>query len=211
MVVIASSSTSIFNLVVLALLGAIIGYLAVEVSSRRAARQPVEQDRNAEALALAALLASPAEVFRVVPALVPEDFTNQELAKHYRDFTTRALAALAAHEPTSDPQDRTKKEVDVAVAAAKDDPALVALLDEFAQLAGELPSLDPTIKDPVIHYGEMVMSAGASRSQNTSRSPLVDVNGLLTRQYVDPSSRRRVLTPHSSWQTWRCCSSSSCQ
>jgi prepilin signal peptidase PulO-like enzyme (type II secretory pathway) len=186
-----------FVVLVMAVLGAVVSYAATILASKRSQRQPVDQELAAEEIALYVLSLSPADVFKVVPALTSADFTNKELGERYQKFTERVLGVLSEYAPKSDPKNRKKKEVDAAIAAAKcaQDGALVdSLIKEYEYATGDIPKIDGKIKDPVLHYCGVVMSAGAYREQNTPRSPFVEKDGVLSRAYVAPSRLRIVLS-----------------
>ena len=184
-------------LVAAAILGAIVSYFAVYFAARRTAHQPVDQDVDDERAALYALALSPADVFKVTPALRPEDFTNPELAERYKAFTEDVLATLAAYKPTLDLEKATrkaKKAVKAATAAANNDPLTEELRVKYAYAPGDIPKFDPKKKDQVLYYCGAVMSAGAFRELGTSRSPIVNNNGTLSRAYAAPSRSRLVLS-----------------
>src|ERR1035438_4429502 len=205
MVILASHPSAVPDMLILFVLGCIIGFLVVPLSTRRCLAQPVDQDYAAEGRLLTALLVNPAEILRVVPAISAVDFADPTYADLFERFSAFALEAfadflpppIAADEALSRRQIKARKAViDLAVAHLEADPfgAPARVIAQFADALVGLPAPGDDLDAPVLHYGQIVMSNGASRVFNTPRSPFVTVDGTLERQLVPPSRSRRLTT-----------------
>jgi prepilin signal peptidase PulO-like enzyme (type II secretory pathway) len=201
-----AAASPLLTLLPMAILGLLVGLAATFVAARRTASQPVDQDLQAEYEVLAALCRAPAEIFRLVPALRVEDFTDPDLAEIYHQVKECSLSAYEKYAPQEEPDAVTEEIINVAVAAASADTTTTGdLVAEFLPLLeraeeanrrtlGELtPKTLRGKKSPLLHYGTLVMLHGATRQgQMTSRTPIDTALVRHVRVYTAPTKIRQL-------------------
>ncbi len=195
MVYVPSHSSPLLLIILAAVLGLLAGYLMVPFASRRTQRQPVDDSRSEESLLVDLLYDRPNELVRLLPALRVEDFLDQEQATRFGDLLGLVGDLVVALQPP-DLLDLGEAAPSRALQRAVRQAAITAGQDDELMSHRVAHDVDFTgwsrrrLKDPVMYLAGRVVNQSLSRAQNTPRSPFVEENGRLVRQYVAPRPMR---------------------
>jgi hypothetical protein len=173
------------NLLVAAILTGAGGALAAKLASKRSWRQPIEVCTAEEDTVLQWLAKDPAQWVRAYGVLEEEAFTTKERRARWHELEETARGAAG---PTL--QERITWAQETHDEAALD--AACAILRE--KLGGEALAREDV--ESYLRSGGNVISAAASRAQNTERSPIEEADGehgaTLVRRLVPASGARLV-------------------
>lgn len=171
------------NLLVAAILTGAGGAIAAKLAAKRSWRQPIETCATDEDAVLQCLANDPAQWVRAYGVLEEAAFSTKERRARWHELEQTALEAAGA----------TLREEIARAQEASDETAMDAACATLREtLGGEALTREEV--ESYLRSGGNVISAAASRAQNTERSPIEEVDdgrgGTLVRRFIPASGTR---------------------
>lgn len=171
------------NLLVAAILTGAGGAIAAKLAATRSGRQPIETCASDEDAVLQWLANDPAQWVRAYGVLEEAAFSTKERRARWHELEQTALEVAGP----------TLREAIMRAQDARDETAMDAACETLREaLGGEALTREEV--ESYLRSGGNVISAAASRAQNTERSPIEEVGGehggTLVRRFIPASGTR---------------------
>lgn len=171
------------NLLVATILTGAGGAMVAKLAAKRSWRQPIETCAAEEDAVLQWLAKDPAQWVRAYGVLGEEAFSTKERRARWHELEETALAAAGP----------TLREGIARAQEASDETAMDTACETLREtLGGEALTREDV--ESYLRSGGNVISAAASRAQNTERSPIEEVDdergGALVRRFIPASGTR---------------------